>query len=555
MRFNFLKYLIPVFLVLFSSFSLEAAEVATTFGLAVSVEGKYSTMADNSIDLNSGATLKIAASDKIPAQEITAHGEHVRVVLGESGVQSVSGLFAMTRVGEDGTKTHIPGKLTATRMRLNPEPEMALAYTRGETAQPQASNWVTESEGIFRLKGLTSVERIHPPTEDLPEILISMSGKNSEVILSSNMATMGWYEDCPANFWKEAYDDLNVKKQALRDTVVDPQRVGARAYQSFIRESMQGLNKLSEGYDMLRQKRYTDEVLRRMVQGRADIPRLDVGSFNIVAGEGAYTLEIFRNWLGDGRVMSNVAYLTNAEKEGAYPSLSFVLGDKSGKIGEDTRLVITEGDAYLEVARPGSETWNMRSPNQFDYLAEVAFSPNEESMKLDFDLDVTGFLLRKGMRVVGQVTIGSLEVTPNSLNLVYQPTAASRKVASDFSGYVALSRIVLFPDRDRILDDYRPEEISDETWDFLGMGFDHLAEALGQSNVDQIDSLVVEFKQIEGKQWGLMANFKGKNGRSGQAEYKGELSENPVTFLWEKLKGSQDTTEWLGIDLGFQGVN
>lgn len=175
-------------------------------------------------------------------------------------------------------------------------------------------------------------------------------------------------------------------------------------------------------------------------------------------------------------------------------------------------------------------------------------------MKLAFELDVTGFLLRKGMNVVGQVNIGSIEVTPNSLTLVYQPSAASQKVASDFSGYVALSRIILFPDRDRILDDYRPEEITDETWDFLGRGIDYLADSLHRANVDQIDSLIVRFEKIEGGRWGFMADFTGKNGRSGHAEYQGELSENPITFLWEKLEGSKDATEWLDIDLGLQGM-
>ncbi|MCA9448770.1 MAG: hypothetical protein KC931_16740, partial [Candidatus Omnitrophica bacterium] len=554
-RSHSIHLVLPIlFTSIFLSHSTEAAEVSTPFGYKVTVEGEHTEQAENLIVLSKGAKLSIPATDQVLAHELEAYGDQVQVVLDPSGIQQAAGLFALVRTSKDGTETNIPGKLTATRMRIKPEPEMALTYVKGDTTEPQGQNWISESEGIFHLKGKTSVERVHPATDQLPEVLISMSGMNSQVVASSNLATMGWYEGCTANFWQEAYDDLKAKKDALREVQIDRDRVGADAYRSFVRESLAGLDKLGEGYDKLRQRQYTDEVLRRMVAGRADIPRLDLCAFNIIAGESAFTMQVFMNWLGDGRVLSNVAYLTNDDKEGAYPKLTFTLADKSGKIGEDTRLVIADGDAYLETSRPGADSWSMRSTNQFDYLAEVAFNPSDEAMKLDFDLDVTGFLLRKGMRVVGQVNIGSLEVTPNSLKLVYEPSAPSQKVASDFSGYVALSRIILFPDRDRILDDYRPEEISDETWDFFGKAFDYLADGLNRAHVDQVDSLTIEFKQLEGKKWGISADFSGRQGRSGHAEYQAELSENPIDFLWKRLKGSKDATEWLGLDLGFQGT-
>ncbi|MCA9450611.1 MAG: hypothetical protein KC931_26045, partial [Candidatus Omnitrophica bacterium] len=113
----------------------------------------------------------------------------------------------------------------------------------------------------------------------------------------------------------------------------------------------------------------------------------------------------------------------------------------------------------------------------------------------------------------------------------------------------------LFPDRDRILDDFRPEEVTDEAWDFFGIGFDHLAEGLHAANIDQVDSLVIDMKQLEGNRWVLTSDFVGKNGRSGRAEYEGELSKNPIDFLWKKLEGSKEATEWLGLDLGFKGVD
>lgn len=532
-----------------------AAEIANDHGFKAVVEGDFAEDDNKVLVLNLGARLTLTHPDEGGEERVTAHGERVRVHLNETGVHWAVGLFAYERTDSGGGKTHVPGKLTAARMEMNPDAEMALTFVRGEDMQPTTANWVVEAGGVFRLQGTTSAERIHPAREGRPELLVSMSGDVAGTSLSSDLETIGWYEGSTANFWREAYDQLETRKKALRETVVDPNRVGYQAYQAFLREAQQGLNKLGEGYDMLRQKRYTDEVLKRMVAGRADIPRLDLCSFNIVCGESAFALEVFENWQGGGRVMGNVGYLTNDAGEGAYPTLTFVLADKSGKIGEDTRLVVAEGDAYLESARTGSEEWRMRSPNQFDHLAEVGFTPGDDKMALTLDLDVTGFLLRKGMRVVGLVNLGSLEVTPNSFRVVYQPTAASQKVASDFSGYVALNRIILFPDRDRILDDLRPPEITDETWDFIGFGFDHLAAALHSSGVDQIDYLAVDLRQVEGNRWGVFAEFAGKNGRTGTAEFQGELSANPITFLWEKLEGSRDAVEWLDIDLGFQGLD
>jgi len=171
-------------ILIFATATSRAAEVSTLFGYTANVEGEYSEEANNLLVLGKGAILTIPPGDRVLEHELTAHGDQVQVTLDEDGVTQATGLFALVRVSEDGTKTHIPGKLTATRMKVNPQPDMALTYVKDPTLEPQDQNWVSESEGVFRLKGLTSVERIHPPTDQLPEVLISMSGKQEQAIAS-----------------------------------------------------------------------------------------------------------------------------------------------------------------------------------------------------------------------------------------------------------------------------------------------------------------------------------------------------------------------------------
>lgn len=531
--------------------SFAAETVTLTDGVDAILEGEYQSSGDKEWILAKGASIRITGSPGISEQRLTAFLNGVQVGCDELGIVFATGVFGLNIEMADGTLFRVPGIITATMMRRDPDPEDALLFCTREVDTSQYDRWVIWSEGHFRLGGKTSVEAVHPQTTERPKLLVSMGGEVDGVWMSSDLKSSAVFEGSNAKFWREANKDLSVKRRVLRETTVDSSRVGASAYRAFIKEAQEGLAKLKKGYDLLQSGKYTDEVLKRMIQSGTQIPRLVLASFNVVYGDAAFSLDPFENWRGQGKVIADVAYLTNEKKEvPEYPPFNFVLEDRSGKLMNDIRLIVEEGDAVVEARRRGSEDWSERSKNQFDLLAELSYAPGEEQSRLTLDIDATGYLLRKAMKVVGQLSIGSMELTKDSFRIHYKPTAPSKTVSSRFSSFLSLREILSFPDRDRIIGEYRPEEIDDATWDFLNGALDHMVASLYRARIEQIDEFEIVFARVGGTTWKLSANAVSPKGKRAKAESEGELPGDPLAKFWEGVEGSKDATGWLDVDFG-----
>ena len=521
-------------------------------GVSAVFEGDYKSLEKRRFSLAKGAALKVIGSPGITEQRLTAFSEGVEVRCDDLGVAFASGLFALEFRMTDGVVFRVPGKITATRMRLTPKPEDALVFTTSADVAPTSPRWVSWADGYFRVYGQTSAEAVHPPLNGNQEFLVSMGGETDQVWMTSDLKTGAMLEGSRADFWREAYGDLNRKRRTLREMVIGGDRIGAAGYQAFVREAMEGLSKLGEGYRLLQSKQYTDEVLRRMIQSGTAIPRLVLASFNIVIGDAAFSLQPFQNWVGQGKVIANVAYLTN-EKHPApgQPPFTFTLEDRSRIMNHDIRLVVSEDDAVIETRPRADKEWAVRSPDQFDLIAEVGFAPAKDSFVLSLDVDATGYLLRKAQRVVGQISLGTLELKRDSLTVHYRPTAPSPTVATRFSSFLSLRRILFIPDKDKILSPYRPEQISEETWDFLGEAIDFAVDALHRARIDQIDEFKVVLAKENDRAWRIFAEAADPSGRRARAEHGAELAEDPLGELWRRTQGSREASGWLDLDLGF----
>ena len=529
-----------------------AAETVTlSEGVDAILEGEFHSSGEKEWVLAKGATIRITGSPGMTEQHLTAFLDGVQVGCDDLGIIFATGVFGLDINMTDGTLFRVPGIITATMMRRDPDPEDALLFCTKEVDVSAYNHWVIWSEGLFRLGGETSVEAVHPKTTDRPKYLVSMGGEVDGVWMSSDLKTFAAFEGSKARFWQEANNDLAVKRRVLRETTVDSNRVGASAYRAFITEALEGLTKLQKGYDLLQSGKYTDEVLKRMIQSGTQIPRLALASFNVVYGDAAFSLEPFENWRGQGKVIADVAYLTNEKKEAPdYPPLTFIIEDRSGKLMNDIRLVVEKGDAVVESRRSGNQDWSERSRNQFDLLAELSYNPGEEKSMLSLDIDATGYLLRKAMQVVGQISIGNMELTKDSFRIHYRPTAPSKTVSSRFSSFLSLREILSFPDRDRIIGKFRPEEIDDATWAFINEAIDHMVASLYRARIEQIDEFEIVFTRVSGTTWKLTANAVSPEGRKANAEFEGQIPGDPLAKFWEGVEGSKEATGWLDVDFG-----
>jgi hypothetical protein len=541
---------ICLFLLLVGAPPLFGETLTLADGVELSLSGTYEKTGDRSWRLSKGAQIEVTGSPGIAKETLVAHGDGVSIVCDDLGLEEARGLFAIEIEMTDGALFRVPGKLTAQRIARKGDPEDALAFTTRSEGVVDAPRWVAWAEGFFRVKGTTSVEGVYPEAEGHPQFLVSVGGENDEVILSSDLRATAFFESYNANFWREAYGSLDEKRNALRKAVVDPTRIGASGYNSFIRESLSGLNKLQQGYELLQTRRYTSEVLDRMTKSGTEIPRLDLASIRVVYGDAAYSFEPFMNWQGQGKTIVNVAYLTNFNKEPKeYPPYSLTFEDPSGVMSGDVRLSVQEGDAVVEDRRDAQSEWSLRTPIQFDLLAEALYTPGPDSAALTLEVDATGFLLRKAIRVIGQLSLAEIEIKRDSLRIHYKPDAPSRQVSSQFADFIPIRQLLFFPDKDRVLSAYRPDEISEETWDFFGAAIDKAVEAVHNARIDKFDEFVVLLGKSGGGQWTISARASG-GGRAVEVMHTGQLTNDPLAEIWEGIEKNREAVEWLDLDLG-----
>jgi hypothetical protein len=493
----------------------------------------------------------------IASQTVVAYAPGVQLEVNQEGVNYVSGLFSVRTEGAEGVVLRVPGRLTALRMSRAPEDEQPLVFTNYDADFSTVPRGVMWDGRLFKLKGKASVEALHPARADQPERLVSISGEADGAYLTSNLYDSATVTDSRDNIWQVANQDLADKRKMVRSIRVDPNRVGAPAYRATLNEAIEGLGKLQKGYDMLQSRQYTDEVLKRMLQSGTGIPRLDLATIGVISGETAVSFEPFQNWLGQGRVMCNLAYFTNLDEEpGPSQPWDFVLLDGWGQFGEDTRILVEEGDAVVQVRRNADSEWTLRDTHQFDLLAEVGFNPEPESAVMNLDVDVTGFLLRKAFQVIGQLSLGHLEIGKDSMTLVYHPESPSQTVATRFSSFLKLKQILTFPGRDDLLDKYRPDFLGQKTWEAMQGALDHMAQAVYEARIDQIDEFTLTLQRGQGNEWILFGTAASPEGRKTSIEYRAELDTDPLSKIWERIDQNRDAANWLDLelDIGVMGL-
>ena len=529
--------------------SLQIAESVT-----LTMEGQHQRLEGDRWSLSKGTWLSVTSPEKKLDESVLAVRDGVLVRCGEAGILEASGVFVLQIRLEDGTRYRVPQMYPSISRRFEPDVRVPLFYSKLVSEVPDAENWVTRSEAGFRTAGFGGAEAIYPPGPDGPMMLVSMCGETGQIRLSSDLRTNVQMDGKFFEFWKSARTGLKREKSIFAEVEVPPTRTGAEAYKKYIRKSMDAIDKIAKGYEMLRMNQHAEEVVRRLFEEGAPLPRLSLAEITIVRGNQAFSLRPFVNWRGKGRVSADSATLVNEKASPSHdPPFDFVLGELTGRIYTETRLAVKDDGASIETRRPGTEEWSLRDPDQFDLVSRVTFTPGEEVHGLVEEVDATGYFQRKDLNLPGMVRMGRMEASKDRLLFHYEPTSENREAAIQLSNFMAVRRNLFFPDRELRFGKLRPPGMEGKSGseDFLNDALDGLVEAVDKENLDQIDVLDVEISNADDGTRSFRATAAESGGRTAGSEYRARLEgKSLVTQVYKALNRSRYATDWLDLDLG-----
>ena len=534
----------------------KAESIRLTDEVTLTMEGRYERLDSGWWRLSKDAWLSVTSPEKKLDELILALRDAVLVRCGEEGILEATGIYVMEIKMEDGTRYRVPKMYPSISRRFEPDVKVPIAYSKLEPEIRGDDDWVTWWEGKFRTGGFGGVEAVYPPSSENPMMLVSMGGEVSQINLTSDLKSGVEMDGKYFEFWRSAHSVLKREKDIFRGIEVPPDRVGARAYEKHIRESLNGIDKIAKGYQMLQSNQHSAEVVRRMLEKGVPLPRLSLAEITIVRGHQAFSFRPFISWQGKGRVLADSATLvTTGVEPSSYPPYHFVVGELSGRIYKETRLLVENHDARIETRRPGTEGWETRSPDQFDLASVVTFTPRQDSFSIEEEVDATGYFQRKDLGISGIVHLGSLLAEKDRLVFHYGPESENREAAVQISNFLGVRKNLFFPDKELRVGKLRPpgSENTGEAMDFLSDALDRLVEAVDREGIGQVDRLDLEITCEAEDVRKVVSQAGDFGGKTASGHYEAEFQGSPIVQnLFEGLDRSRYATDWLDLDLGVE---
>lgn len=513
------------------------------------IEGQYSTIAYNRWRLMKGAALWITSRDDGTQEMISAKEDGVDVQCGNAGILTASGQFILEATRTDGTLLRFPRRFPTLSQNLDLPRNPHFIFTKAAPGAIKEKNWVSVQGSEFSIRGIASAEALHPARNGSPRLLIAVAGTTSETLVITDLASYLKFDANPFPFWRAARADLDEEDQNFRSIKIEDTRTGAEGYKSFQKETLSGLQKIREGYQLLQRNLYSQKVIEKMLQEGVPIPRLTLTDVTIVCGDLAHTIRPFVNWRGEGRVLVDRARLvTPGVTPSIAPPYEFVLDDLSHHMIEDTRLRVQDGQSFIETRRPIDPGWKPRAEIQFDLDAKRFFIQEGEAFRFSDLVDATGFFIRKEIAARGEVRMSDLIVGKNSVEYRFRPQSEDPKAAIQFAKFMDLRRFLFHPDPARRKGLLPPPFDSPEMSGFVSDGLDQLVAAMFQQGVKEIIGLHTSISNPESGVWEMTCDVLGEGGQSVQSSLRRSIpGVHSLEEAHKRVEKNKSTSDWLDL--------
>jgi hypothetical protein len=517
--------------------------------MTASIEGQYSTIAYNRWRLMKGAALWITSRDDGTQEMISAKDDGVDVQCGNAGILTASGQFILEATRTDGTLLRFPRRFPTLSQNLDLPRNPQFIFTKAAPGEIKEKNWVSVQGSEFSIRGIASAEALHPARNGSLRLLIAVAGTTSETLVITDLASYLKFDADPFPFWRAARADLDEEDQNFRSIKIEDTRVGAEGYKSFQKETLSGLQKIREGYQLLQRNLYSQKVIEKMLQEGVPIPRLTLTDVTIVCGDLAHTIRPFVNWRGEGRVLVDRARLvTPGVTPSIAPPYEFVLDDLSHHMIEDTRLRVQDGQSFIETRRPIDPGWKPRADIQFDLDAKRFFIQEGEVFRFSDLVDATGFFIRKEIAARGEVRMSDLIVGKNSVEYRFRPQSEDPKAAIQFAKFMDLRRFLFHPDPARRKGLLPPPFDSPEMSGFVSDGLDQLVAAMFQQGVKEIIGLHTSISNPQNGVWEMTCDVLGEGGQSVQSSLRRSIpGVHSLEEAYKRVEKNKSTSDWLDL--------
>lgn len=507
--------------------------------------GVYSLDEDEWLDVHTTAGKTL--------ERVQALEAGVQVICGATGVVMVSGSFIYEATRTDGTRIRVPRQYPSLSQNFQVPKIERFTFAKDRNYLGNALDFVILEGVVLTLRGLASAEALHPPAGGHPRSLVSVAGNTTESVLQTDLASFLKFDGNVFKFWRAARSDLDDEEKVIRGAVIEEGRVGAEAYIGFQKDTLAGMRKLREGYEMLQRNLYSKQVIEKMLAEGVAIPRLTLAEATIVRGDTAFSIRPFVNWQGEGRVLIDRAILqTSAQPPSIPPPAYFSIEDLSNRMLEKTMLLIHSQDSQIQTQRPGRTEWTLREPIQFDFdLRRTLFKENGAFVFMD-ELDANGFLARKDLPTGGLIDFSRTVIEKDRLQFRLNPVSADGRPGEQVAKFLDLRRMLMFPDSERRLQmlpfDFEDEQVAG----FVDASMDHLAAEVHANQMNEILGFNFELDQSAVPVWAIELAARGENDLTVQTSHTANLpGAERMDKTWENLESRPNVTEWLELDSDF----
>jgi len=517
----------------------------------ISLDGGFDLVDPNTWILENGTSLSATSLADGSAHRIQASATGVRVRCASDGIVYASGDFILEMTRTNGIRYCLPSRHKGMGGLFGKSEIEDLVFVKDTELPEDTKNGVAFDGKNFSVKGLASVEALHPAKGPVPATLISVRGTNTETELTTDLKTMVEMGGKGFQFWHAARAELASEIGAIEEAEIDEERPGAGAYAKSREDALEGFGKLEEAYEVLQRNLYSQQVTERMLDEGVPIPRMTLAEATLIRGNLAFSIRPFVNWQGAAKVVIDRAQLKGPDIGiNSSPVLKFRADSPSIRSNEKTRLIVDGENSRVENKTTETSEWSTRRTYQFDFDVERTLTFENESVLVLDVVDPAGFFRRKGIAAPGLIRLSEMVVTKNSLDFRLQPQSENSKAVDQILDFLNFKRILLHPDRSRRMK-LVPSALRDGgVGHFLSDVFDQLAEAIHTEDLGEIGELNIRVEQ-DGSHWIAAVEVVDRQKKRAIAQHEADLPDSAdIDGVWNHLKRAHEGSSWLELDWG-----